>query len=284
LDFEFLRNEITASGRHVKAVITLPLLEFSGSVTLLTTNVHVNFVDDEGNAIESQVVFSQLALTSSGHPRSLEYIIDICNACSDTAMKTCITTATSEAANSLCSAYKDVDNWQQLYVLVLLARAVRKDARLGGENSKTLRSLVTREILIDSFDSDSDTFIPAFPELYLHVWITKRGENCLPNEPRQFLDQILRLWSSFTALKLGVLHSSWKKLMRHIRRFEFERYQQIPLNELCRSGLRANNTFAASCRVDSCSILKEIKYVRDTCFTLEPNTMYNPDSAQVGTG
>ena len=68
--------------------------------------------------------------------------------------------------------------------------------------------------------------------------------------------------------------------MRHIRGFEFERYQQIPLNELYRSGLRANATFAASCRVDSCSISKEIKYVRDTCITLEPNTMYNPDSAQ----
>ena len=110
LDFEFLRNEVTASGRRVKALITLPLLEFSESVTLLTTNVHANFVDDEGNVIESQAVFSQLALTSGGHPRSLEYIIEKCNACSDTAMKTSITTVISEAANSLCSAYKDVDN------------------------------------------------------------------------------------------------------------------------------------------------------------------------------
>lgn len=191
LDFEFLRNEVTASGRRVKAVITLPLLEFSGSVTLLTTNVHINFVDDEGNVIESQVVFSQLALTSGGHPRSLEYIIDKCNECSDTAMKTCITTALSEAATSLCSGYKDVDNWQQLFVIVLLAGEVRKDARLGGENSETLRSLVTWRILIDSFDSDSETFIPAFPELFLHKWIKKRGGNCLPSEPRQFVDQIL---------------------------------------------------------------------------------------------
>ena len=32
--------------------------------------------------------------------------------------------------------------------------------------------------------------------------------------------------------------------------------------------------------MDSSSTLKEIKYVRDTSITLEPNTMYNPDSAQ----
>ena len=279
LDFEFLRMEVTASGRRVQAVTTLPLLEFSESVALLTSSVKVRFVDDEGNIIDSQAVFGQLALTSGGHPRSLEYIVDRCNACCDAALKTCITTVISEAAATLCSAYHDVDNWQRIFVLVLLARKVKKDARLWGENSETLRSLVARGILIDSFDNDSDTFVPAVPELCLHKWIKKRGENCLPDEPRQYLDQILRLRSCFTALKFEVLHSSWEKLMRHIRQFEPECYKRIPLNDLYRCQLRVGATFASSCCVDSCSILTEIKYVKGTTITLEPNTIYNPGDA-----
>lgn len=43
-------------------------------------------------------------------------------------LKTCITMVISEAAATLFSVYNDVDKWQCLFLLVLLARKVRKDA------------------------------------------------------------------------------------------------------------------------------------------------------------
>ena len=110
LDYEFMKKEVNASGRHVKAVTTLPLLEFSESVTLLKNNARVTFVDDEGIVLDSQVVFRRLALTSSGHPRSLEYIIEKSNPCSNATLKTCISTAISEGAATLCSVYNYVDD------------------------------------------------------------------------------------------------------------------------------------------------------------------------------
>ena len=149
LDATFITNEVTASGRVVTAVTTLPLLEHLNSITLLETNIKVRFVDDGGCEVDRNVVLKQLALISGGHPRSLEYIIDECNRYIDSALKIDLMHVMKEVATKLCSACAD------------LAREVEKDGKVGSDNnSETFKDLVTRGVLIDSFQNGSNSFIP----------------------------------------------------------------------------------------------------------------------------
>ena len=113
--------------------------------------------------MERDPVLHHLALVSGGHPRSLEYIVAECNACNDV-VKTGISVVVERAAASICAAYNDVSNWRRLFELVFLAKEVKKDALLGTES---MISLVARGILTDSFDEESDRFIPTIPELFL---------------------------------------------------------------------------------------------------------------------
>jgi hypothetical protein len=280
LDATFITSEVTASGRVVTAVTTLPLLERLHSITLLETNIKVNFVDDGGCEVDREVVFNQLALISGGHPRSLEYIIDECNKYRDSILKISLMEVMKAAATKLCSACADTKDWRRLFVYIMLAREVKKDAIVGSDdNSETFKALVTRGVLIDSFQDGSDSFIPTVPELFLHKWLLKAGNDCLGSDERRFLDEILRLRSCFTAIKFEVFHLSWEKLMRYVRQSEPE-YSRIPLNELYCNTLRDNATVAASCPVDGRSILNEIRYISNARITLEPNIVYNPQSAE----
>lgn len=72
LDASFISREVTVSGRVVTPVATIPLLEHSHSITLLETNIRINFVDDRGHEVDRDIIFNQLALISGGRPRSLE--------------------------------------------------------------------------------------------------------------------------------------------------------------------------------------------------------------------
>ena len=280
LDASFITSEATASGRAVTAVTTLPLLEHLHSIEILKENIKVNFVDDGGGLIDNGVVFNQLAMISGGHPRSLEYIIDECNKHRYSVLKIDLMLAMKAAATKLCSACADTKDWKRLFVYVMLARSVKKVAKLGDENSETLKSLVTRGVLIDSFEDGSDSFIPTVPELFLHKWLLKAGDDSLDSDERRYLDEILRLRSCFTAIKFKVFHSSWEKLMRHVRESVPNEYSSIPLNKLYYNTLRDNAAAAASCLVDGLSILQEIPYNGNSMITLTPNIIYNPQSPE----
>ena len=67
--------------------------------------------------------------------------------------------------------------------------------------------------------------------------------------------------------------------MRYVHQSKPE-YSRIPLNELYCNTLRDNATVAASCPVDGRSILNEIPYTSNAGVTLEPNSVYNPQSAE----
>ena len=129
-------------------------------------------------------------------------------------------------------------------------------------------------VLVDSFDDHKEEFVPLVPELFLHAWIKKSGSNCLSDEPRRLLNQILRLRSNFTSVNYETLHSIWKNLIRHIRQCD-ELYKSIPFNDLYQLELRSNSAPAASCHVDGSSILREIVYEDKTNIFIVPNEIYN---------
>ena len=280
LDASYITREVTVSGRVVSSVTALPLLEHSHSITLLETNIDITFVDDGGRTVDKDVVFKQLALMSGGHPRSLEHIIDECNRHRDSVLQIDVMLVMKAAATKLCSACADTKDLKRLFVYIMLARSVKKDAQLGDENSETFESLVTRGVLIDSFQDISDDFIPTVPELFLHKWLLKSGNDSLESDERRYLDDILRLRSCFTAIKFEVFHSSWEKLMRHVRQSASE-YSRISLSQLYHNTLRDDATAAVSCPVDGQSILKDILYNSNSNskVMLTPNVLYHPQSA-----
>jgi hypothetical protein len=99
---------------------------------------------------------------------------------------------------------------------VLLGEVVSGDDLLVGGDSmgESYRSLMTRGVLIDSFESICPHFILTVPELYLHWWIDKKQ---LDDEIRTLLSQILRTRYVYTSVKFEIIHSSWEQLMRHVR-------------------------------------------------------------------
>ena len=184
------------------------------------------------------------------------------------------------AAASLCAAFINVSNWRRLFEVVLLAKKVKKEGQLNtDQRSEMFKMLVISGVLVDSFDDHKYEFSPVVPELFLHAWIEKKGSECLSDEARKLLHQILKSRSNFTSLKYETLHSSWETLMRHIRRCD-ELYKSIPFNDLYRLELRSDSTLAASCRVDGSSILKEIRYEDKTNISIEANEIYNPSNKQ----
>ena len=186
LDASFSTRDGAVSGRAVIAVTTMPPLDHLDLTTLLQKNVKINCVDDAGCAIDREIVFNQLALISGGHPRSLEYIIDECNKSRDFDLVINLMQVMKAVARKLCSACADMKDWKRLFDCVMLARSVKKDAKIGdNENSETFNSLVTRGILIDSDHSDS--FIPTIPELFLHKWSLKPGSDSLGSSERTYL-------------------------------------------------------------------------------------------------
>ena len=280
LDVQFMMDEKTNSGRPVRLVTTLPLLKVHESIPIFRAMIRPCFVDDEGNPVNDEQVYETFARVTGGHPRSIQYIIEKCNACRDTAKKIPLLSIITEAAESLCSAYVDVGNWKRLFELLLLAKKVDKEGRLDDDpKSETFKMLVASGVLVDSFDAYDSEFVPTVPELFLHKWIQMKGSKCLGVEPRKLLEQILRLRPIYTALKYEILHSSWEKLMRYIRQCD-KLYERIPFNVLYQLEPRINSTAAVSCHVDGSSILREIKYEDRTDIFIKPNEIYNPSNRQ----
>lgn len=277
LDVKFVIDERSTSHRPVITATTLPLFQLTASFDLLSAEIKAEFVDDEGNEVGRGTVVEQLALVSGGHPRSLEYIVGICNGITRLEGSKNIKTVIDSAAEMLCSAYNDVENLWHLFDIVLLAETVEKDAKLVDDNptSETFRSLVTRGILIDSFDGDALRFMPTVPELCLYKWVLKGEDGDSHEEVRRFLKQILETRWRYTSDQFEIIHSSWEQLMRHVRQGK-PKYAKMPLNTLYSIQLRGGAALAASCQVDGQSILKEIQYIKNTGIVLQPNTIYNP--------
>ena len=276
LDGGFMIQEVTSTRRSVQAVTTLPLLNLTESMSFLNRNIKAAFVDGEGNSARNREIFvGQLALASGGHPRSIEFIIEYGNEPTGSVKTRTIKEIIDYAAKELCGRYGKVYGWRQLFYSVLLGEKVSEDDLLVSSDprkSESFRSLVTRGVLIDSFKLDDTNFIPTVPELYLHGWI-ENGK--LDKKARRFLSQILETRYGYTSVKFEIIHSSWEQLMRHVRQGN-PKYAKIQLNDLYRVELQNGAAPAASCLVDGRSILTEIKYIKGTKITLQPNTIYNP--------
>ena len=278
LDAKFMRKERTASGRNVYAVTTLPLLNFTDSVSFLNDGIKAAFIDGGGNSINDRyTVIRQLALASGGHPRSIEYIINRCYDPTDSVKTRELKEVIDYAAGILCEMY-DEKNCVQLLYNVLLGETVNGEDLLVGSDptSELYRSFVMRGVLIDSFKLNNPRFIPTVPEMYLHRWI---NQGQLDDKIRRFLWQILKTRYEYTSVKFEIIHSSWEQLMRHVRQGN-PKYAKIRLNDLYCIKLRNGAAPAASCLVDGRSILTEIKYVKGSNIILQPNTIYNPEDDQ----
>ena len=253
----------------------MPLLKVDESVGIFRDQIKSNFVNDEGAVVNKEEVFKMFALVTGGHPRSIQYIIEKCNSWKDSALTLSMMNVIKGAAASLCAAFINVSNWKRLFEIILLAKKVKKEGRLNGDQtSEIFRTLVMSGVLVDSFDENDDEFVPVVPEL-----LEKEGSECLSDEAPKLLHQILKLRSNFTSSKYETLHSSGEILMRHIRQCD-KLYKSIPFNDLYRLELRSSSTLATSCRVDGSSILKEIRYEDKTNISIEPNEIYNPSNKQ----
>ena len=87
LDVQFMMDEKTNSGRPVRFVTTLPLLKVHESIPIFRAMIRPCFVDDEGNPVNDEQVYEAFARVTGGHPRSIQYIIEKCNACRDATKK-----------------------------------------------------------------------------------------------------------------------------------------------------------------------------------------------------
>ena len=105
LDVKFMTDERTYSGRPVRLATTLPLLKVDESVALFRDQIKLEFVNDEGTPVNQKEVLEMFALVTGGHPRSIQYIIEECNACIGSTRKLSLMNIIDGAAESLCAAY-----------------------------------------------------------------------------------------------------------------------------------------------------------------------------------
>ena len=100
LDVKFIIDERSTSHRPVMSATTLPLFQLTASIEFLNKSVTAEFVNGEGNGVDREIVVEQLALVSGGCPRSLEYIVAICNGITQLEGLQNITTVMETAANA----------------------------------------------------------------------------------------------------------------------------------------------------------------------------------------
>ena len=96
------------------------------TVALIRDQIKLEFVNDDGAPVNEREEFETFALVTGGHPRSIQYIIEKCNACIGSTRELSLTNIIDEAAESLCAAYFGVSNWKRLFEVILLAMKVKK--------------------------------------------------------------------------------------------------------------------------------------------------------------
>ena len=103
------------------------------TVALIRDQIKLEFVNDDGAPVNEREEFETFALVTGGHPRSIQYIIEKCNACIGSTRELSLTNIIDEAAESLCAAYFGVSNWKRLFEVILLAMKVKKEGRLSSD-------------------------------------------------------------------------------------------------------------------------------------------------------
>jgi len=279
LEVPFMLNERTSSGRPMRAVCTLPLLTFQETFNILTESIQCNFCNEENISVSRDQYIEQLADVCGGHPRSIEYVISVCNNIIDEADRKNLYEIITDASSRLIGAYEPVENYDILLKAILLNEEVVAHDIIGNE---TYESLVNRGILLNSLgdeDINSSKFIPMCPELFLHAWTHSTYHSSLSTKMRLLLRQILKLRGHFTRIKFENLHCYWEQLIRMVRP---DQYKNIALRDVyCiksrvyNDPMRASEN-AASCPVNACEELVLNEYKKGDVVEVQLNTILSP--------
>ena len=167
LDVAFMIEEVTASGRPMSSVCTLPIITFDQTLNTLEVKVKCSFVNEEDIPVHRDAYLRQFADVCGGHARSIEYIVSACNhnIHGDRKELSAIIATTS---SNLVGAYRQVADLEILLKAMLLGEEVRTVDLVGDE---TYESLVNRGDLLNSLGGEGPSkFVPMCPELFLYVW------------------------------------------------------------------------------------------------------------------
>lgn len=281
LDVAFMKEEVTASGRPMRSVCTLPLLSFDQTLNILNAEVKCLFVNEEDILVNHDVCLRQLADVCGGHARSIEYIVSACNNMRQGNRKE-LSAIIATASGDLVAAHHQVKDLEILLKAIVLGKEVCTVHVVGDE---TYESLVNRGVLLNSLDGEGlSEFVPMCPELFLHAWSQSVHVSL---DMRRLLRQILDLRGKFTRKRFENLHCSWEQLIRLAR--PADRYRRIPLRDVyCvkqtdyNDEKRASEN-AVSCPVDASTKLSLIPYEKDANVKVELNSILSPtDDYNVG--
>lgn len=289
LDLSFIENETSWSGRPMISVGTLPLLDMDDTVSILEASLnHAKFVDENEFEIDRSKSIRQLAQVAGGHPRSIEQLIVESKVNLGLRMQIA---SVIERARKVITPYFRVSDVAALWKAVILAEEVDVDSHLvaGDETSETFLSLVSRGMLLASFNEATYNFIPSAPELFLHGWVQKQGGKLLPSDMLQLLKDILDMRRQFTATGFERFHSLWERLIRYLRTPEL--HGNLPLHQLYRIKLGQDNNYRTddkdfarrsvlACPVNGSSRLIVQKYSDGSRLQLDPSVIYIPENKQ----
>ena len=281
LDVAFMIEEVSASGRPMSSVCTLPLLTFDQTLNILKADVKCLFVNEENIVVNRDACLKQLTDVCGGHARSVEYIVSACNNMTHGNRKE-LSAIIATASGNLIAAYRPVTDLEILLKTILLGKEVCKVHLVGDE---TYESLVNRGVLLNSLDSEGPSkFVPMCPELFLHAW----SQSVLVSlDMRCLLRQILDLRGKFIRKRFENLHCCWEQLIRLVRPANC--YQRILLRDVyCVKQTDYNHKKqasenAVSCLVDASTKLSMIPYEKDANLKVELNSiLYPTDDYNVG--
>mmetsp|Transcript_19081 Transcript_19081/g.27479 ORF Transcript_19081/g.27479 Transcript_19081/m.27479 type:complete len:641 (+) Transcript_19081:87-2009(+) len=275
LDVSFMINETTTSGRPMNSVCTLPLLSYEQTLNILRTEVQCSFVNEEDIDVDRDQNLKQLADVCGGHPRSIEYVVSVCNSVMGEVNRKDLSYVISSAARRLIGAYRQVDHLDVLLKAIILGKEVCSSDLVGDE---TYESLVNRGVLLNSLDGEGPhKFVPMCPELFLHAWAQSKHVN---RDLGRLLRQILDLRGKFTRKRFKNLHCSWEQLIRLAR--PDKDYEQIPLRDVYCVAQRDYNNMerasesAVSCPVDASAELTLQQYHKGGMVNAQPNFILSP--------
>jgi hypothetical protein len=268
LSAPFMLEEQSATGRGVYPICTLPLLSMEDSRTILSSGITCEFVNEaHRQPLNRDHCIDLLATICGGHGRSLEYIIRECSQSPET--KQLLDDIIRNAAKKLTGTLKGTP-YNLVVKAILLGEKVRKLDRWG-TTEETFESLVTKGILVDSFQGDSEgSFIPKCPELFLYSWVSSRAfeSDC---DAKNCLSTILNLHNRFINVNFEVFHRYWEHLIRFART---DRYKKMSLLEVYGFPKKPNETEnSLGCFVDAKTPLLPAWYDKDSTSELSLNTL-----------
>jgi hypothetical protein len=288
LSRELMTSEYTSSNRPMVPVVVMPLLTMDESVQYLDENINCVFKDSRRLERDRAQVIKSLAVVGGGHPRSLLYIVQRCNAVKDE-LQIEINEIITSAGYTLRSAYKLPSFFLKLLHASLLAQPVRLGDTVSGDDPgdvETYESLINRGILLESLSGDAETAVPRIPEIFLHSWC--RSDLDMYSDIKVCLQKFLQMRCGFSAKQYESIYGSWECLRRLLRNEEWSKRSNrgkvtCDVQPLI-SCYRVLNTMAASktevlqVPVDCSTPLESVSYSSSSDLILEPNTIVYPSS------